>query len=104
MASPFRFGFSGDDIGESDDVGAGIQRLGLGDDLQRRQCKKGVEEERVDGRPIRYEPRRHMLDDLVRCLSFFTRLAGFCCVLCFMACLYFCHRRGLRGANYALTA
>jgi len=88
MALPFSFGFSGDDIGEPGDVDVGIQRLGHGNDLQRQQWKKGVEEEWVDGKPMRYEPRRHMLDDLVRYLSFFTLLAVFCRVLCFMGCLY----------------
>ena len=105
MASPFSFGFSGDDIGESDDVAVGIQCLGLGDDLQQRQRKMGVVDERVDRKPMRCEPRLYMLDDFVRCVAFIHAALHF-----FVGFYVFCDvfsfglRWGLRGVNYALPS
>ena len=68
MVSPFSFGFSGDDIDNTDDLvgDPDLQSLRLGDGLQDWQWKPRRREEEDEDRLVRYEPRWYTLDELVR--------------------------------------
>jgi hypothetical protein len=79
MASTFSFDFGGDDIDETDNAVDGVDAgIRVGDDLRHRRWKQPVREEQEDGRPVGYEPRWHMLDELVCCLSFLNNVLPLC--------------------------